>query len=251
MIQKTEAIVLKTLRFRSSSLIVTFYTKDFGKIKGVVKGVYREGERRSAEFEPCTHLEIVFYEKKRSDLHLISESFMMESHLEDRESLESIAYASYFCELVDELTEVYDPHPFIFELLKVGFRYLSVIPPSRMATLFEMKLLREMGWVPYLEGCSHCDLKPLEKGYFSIRQGALLCDRCQDTEKTSTFVEAQVLDVLRTFNNEDLEFCLKHHYSPQIEEKLRALLSRFLRFRLAKPLKTGKFMNAIKPVLSS
>ena len=53
-IHKTEALVLKTMPFRSSSLIVTFFTPHLGKVRGVVKGVHREGEIRQAGFELFT-----------------------------------------------------------------------------------------------------------------------------------------------------------------------------------------------------
>ncbi|MGH7890395.1 MAG: DNA repair protein RecO, partial [Thermodesulfobacteriota bacterium] len=76
-IQKTEAFVLKTQPFRSSSLIVTFFSRDFGKLRGVVKGVRREREMRGALYELFTHLEILFYEKTRSDLHLVSEASIL------------------------------------------------------------------------------------------------------------------------------------------------------------------------------
>ena len=134
-IHKTEALVLKTMPFRSSSLIVTFFTPNLGKVRGVVKGVHREGEIRQAGFELFTHAEYIFYEKKHSDLHLISEASILDSHHALRDRLDGIAYASYFCELVDELTEVQDPHPRIFDLLKESFHFLPVIPPPRLATI--------------------------------------------------------------------------------------------------------------------
>ena len=93
-IQKTEAIVLKTQAFRSSSLILTFFSRDFGKVRGIAKGVRQEQERRSALYELFTRLEIIFYEKTRSDLHLVSEASFLESYEPIRLQLEAIAFAS-------------------------------------------------------------------------------------------------------------------------------------------------------------
>ena len=47
-IQKTDAIVLKTQPFRSSSLIITFFTRSFGKLRGLAKGVRQENQTRFA-----------------------------------------------------------------------------------------------------------------------------------------------------------------------------------------------------------
>lgn len=250
-IHKTEALVLKTLPFRSSSLIVTFFTPHLGKIRGIVKGVHREGEIRQAGFELFTHAEYVFYEKKRSDLHLISDASILESHHELRDRLDAIAYASYFCELVDELTEIQDPHPKIFDLLEQSFRFLPVIPPFRLETVFVTQLLREMGWLPFLESCLECGAKPLERGFFSIRHGALLCDHCRSRDTASQPVAASALAILRCYGKDPFEKCLRETTTALIESQVRTLITTFLNYRLGKVLKTRKFLDSIHAVLKS
>lgn len=249
-IHKTEAVILKTQPFRSSSLIVTFFTPQFGKVRGVVKGVHREGETRQAGFEIFTHAEFIFYEKKRSDLHLISESAILESRDAIRNRLDTIAYGSYFCELTDELTEVHDPHPEIFHLLQSGFRFLSVIPPSRLALLFEIKLLREMGWLPYLESCLGCGAKPLEQGFFSVRQGALICEKCRGKEPGAQPMGVPVLGAFRAYTQEPLEDCLRGSYTAATENQIRFIMTQFLNYRLGKVLKSRKFLESIRPILA-
>ena len=250
-IHKTEALVLKTMPFRSSSLIVTFFTPHLGKVRGVVKGVHREGEIRQAGFELFTHAEYIFYEKKRSDLHLISDASILESHHALRDSLDGIAYASYFCELVDELTEVQDPHPEIFALLKESFHFLPVIPPARIETVFVTQLLREMGWLPFLESCLECCAKPLEQGFFSIRHGALLCERCRPKDTAAQSVGSGALAVLRSYSKDALADCLRLSHSAAVESQVRLLITTFLNYRLGKVLRTRKFLDSIHTVLKS
>ena len=248
-IHKTEALVLKTMPFRSSSLIVTFFTPMLGKVRGVVKGVHREGEIRQAGFELFTHAEYIFYEKKRSDLHLISDASILECHHALRDKLDGIAYASYFCELVDELTEVQDPHPKIFDLLKESFHFLPVIPPARIETVFVTQLLREMGWLPFLESCLECGAKPIEKGYFSIRHGALVCERCHFKDTAALPLPSGALAVLRSYSKDALSDCLRVSYTSLIEDQVKTLITTFLNYRLGKLLKTRKFLDYIRPVL--
>lgn len=250
-IHKTEALVLKVIPFRSSSLIVTFFTPTLGKIRGVVKGVHREGEIRQAGFELFTHAEYVFYEKKRSDLHLISDASILDSHSAIRNRLEGIAYASYFCELTDELTEIHDPHPEIFDLLKTSFRFLPVILSSRLAVLFEIKLVREMGWLPYLDSCLACNAKPIEQGFFSIRLGALLCEKCRSKDPNAQPLKAATLAVLRAYTHDDLELCLRASHAAVIEHQIQILMAAFLNYRLGKTLKSKKFLGSIKSALKN
>ena len=249
-IQKTEAFVLKTQPFRSSSLIVTFFSNSFGKLRGLVKGVRQEREMRGAFFELFTRLEIVFYEKTRSDLHLVSESSLLESNDVLRTNLQGISYASYFSELVDTLTEVHDPHDKIFELLDFSFRFLPSIPGERLARLFEIKLLGEIGWLPYLEGCLNCQVSPLEKGFFSVKQGALLCRNCAPQFPDARVLATESLATLRYYLFHSMEESLKHPLSRTSSAELEDLLSRFLLFRLGRPFKSRRFMQAIKPALS-
>jgi DNA repair protein RecO (recombination protein O) len=250
-IHKTEALVLKTMPFRSSSLIVTFFTPQFGKVRGVVKGVHREGEIRQAGFELFTHAEYIFYEKKRSDLHLISDASILESHHALRDRLGGIAYASYFCELVDELTEVQDPHPKIFDLLRESFHFLPVIPPPRLETVFVIQLLREMGWLPFLESCLECGAKPLERGFFSIRQGALFCERCRSKDTAALAVGPGALAVLRSYSKAALADCLRVSHSSAVENQIKTIITTFLNYRLGKVLKTRKFLDSVRAVLKS
>lgn len=241
--------MIKTQPFRSSSLIVTFFTKEFGKIRGVAKGVRREKELRGALFELFTRADIVFYEKTRSDLHLVSEASILESHDKLRTGFASIAYASYFSELVDVVTEVHDPHPKIFELLDFSFRFLPSLVPECLARLFEIKLLEEIGWIPYLKGCVNCQETTFESGFFSVNQGALLCPRCVREFPDSKPLKPSSLAALRFFSHHDLEASIRYVIPQEARPELEGLLQQFMIFRLGKPLKSRQFMQSVKGTL--
>ncbi|MDD5135723.1 MAG: DNA repair protein RecO, partial [Candidatus Omnitrophica bacterium] len=108
-IQKTEGILLRRQDLRETSLILTFYTKDFGKIKGIVRGV--RGPRSAcggANMEIFAHDEVVFYERRRSDIFTISQCDLLDYFAPARESLERLSYASYLVELLDSVTALGD-----------------------------------------------------------------------------------------------------------------------------------------------
>lgn len=249
-IQKTNAIVLKTLPFRSSSLIVTFFTETFGKVKGIAKGVRQEREIRGTAYDLFTNVEIIYYEKTRSELHLISDCVMTEAYPSLRTTLESITFASYFCDLVDQLTEVHDPNSTIYELLNFCFIYLSSIPASRLSRLFEIKFLSEIGWLPHLESCLGCGKRELESGCFSARQGALYCVNCARSIQDARPISREPLHIMRYYATHDLPDSIKLPMSKQTEKDLEELMDRFLTDRLSYPLKTRQFLSKIKPALN-
>jgi DNA repair protein RecO (recombination protein O) len=247
-IQKTEAFVLRIQPFRSSSLMVTFFSRSFGKLRGIAKGIRKEREIRGALFELFTHLEILFYERIRSDLHLISEASIVESHDSLRTRLETITYASYFAELVDRVCEVHDPHGRIFELLDFSFRFLPSVPGERLSRLFELTLLKEIGWIPYLEACLHCHNAAFDQGFFSIRQGALFCPPCARNIPDARPIGAEALASLRYYAGHSLEMSLKLRVTRQAESELGRLMEQFLYFRLSAPFKSKQFLQQISRV---
>lgn len=245
-IQKASAIVLKTQPFRSSSLIVTFFTKEHGKVRALAKGVRLERETRGALYELFSYLDIVYYEKSRSDLHLLSEAAILDSYDAIRTELERITYASYFAELVDTLTEIHDPNENIFNLLDFSFRYLPSLPGRRLLRLFEVKLLNEIGWLPYLEGCLSCQQPVPEQGFFSARQGALLCGNCREKHPDALPIGREPLAVMRYYIQNDLEFSIKKPLSEQAEKDLEQIMNRFFLERLTRPFKSRIFLEKIE-----
>ena len=248
-IRKTEAFVIKTQPFRSSSLIVTLFTRDFGKIRGIAKGVRKEREMRGALFELFTHADIIFYEKIRSELHLISEASIIDSFDVLRTRLDTIAYASYFAELVEVLTEVQDPHESIFCLLEVCFRYLPAIPGEKIARLFEVKLLSEIGWLPHLNDCLQCRESVPEAGFFSVSQGGVLCVRCSRAFADARPLSAEALRQMRFYTVQSLEEAIKRPAPGAAEQELKKLMEHFLLYRLSGALKSRQFMDSIQPAL--
>ncbi|OGW78580.1 MAG: DNA repair protein RecO [Omnitrophica bacterium GWA2_52_8] len=243
-IHKTEAIVLRTQPFRSSSLIVTLFTRTHGKIKGIAKGVRGEGESRGSLYELFSRLEIIFYEKTRSDLHLLSDAVILECYDALRTRFDGIYYASYFTDLVEQLCEIHDPHEKIFDLLDFQFRYLGSVPGDKLAALFEIKLLNEIGWLPHLGPCDKCSRKVLEHGFFSVRQGVLMCTQCPSRSDEAKFLSAEGVAIIQAYIRNSLEEALKSvNVGKAAQQELRSVMDRFFLERLNRPLKSQIFLQ--------
>ncbi len=245
-IQKTEAFVLRTQPFRTSSLIVTTFSRTFGKLKGIAKGVRGEGVARPGLYEPFTLLEIVFYEKIRSELHLISEASILESYERIRSDLEALATAYYLAELVDELTEPHDPHEPIFELLQFAFGSLPLVSPALLARFFEIRLLREIGLFPDLGSCTACGEKKLDRVYFSIRQGGIFCGRCQGKSFHGKLVSRGALEGMRFFIQGAAPEIASYRLEEESEKEIGELIEEFLTDRLGKRFSTRRFLAQVR-----
>ena len=129
-IRTTEAVVLKTLAFRSTSLIATLYTKDFGKVQGIAKGIRVRCERKDSKFycflEPLTLNKIVYYQKSHSGLHLLTQSDLLNQFQPIRQDLRKLALAGFMLELVDKGTQLEDINKGVFDLLVDSLNSLCV-----------------------------------------------------------------------------------------------------------------------------
>ena len=254
-IQKTEAFILKTQPLRTSSLIVTSFSRSFGKLKGVVKGVRKEGLPHPSAFEPFTLDEIIFYEKTRSDLHLISEVSILESFEGLRSELQALATAYYLCELVDQLTEWHDPHESIFELLHFAFQWLPFVDSPFLSRVFEMRLLSAVGLLPNLAGCLGCGEKNPHRVYFSIRQGGMFCSNCRKRAPESAALSAETLEVLRVLTGERMAEGEWEGLRVKMRElskdksligEVGNLVDRFIVERLGKRVVSRRFLNQVR-----
>ena len=98
-IQKSKAIVLKTRNFRETSLIVNFFTKDFGKLNALIKGIRNEPQRYGGLPLTFSSNFIVFYTRAKRDLNLVTQCDAQEHFQSIRQDLEKTNYANYFVEL--------------------------------------------------------------------------------------------------------------------------------------------------------
>lgn len=75
MIRKTEGIVLKTLKFKETSLITTIYTQEYGRQSFIVQGARSaKAQKKHSYFQPMSIIDIVFYYRDTRDLQKITET---------------------------------------------------------------------------------------------------------------------------------------------------------------------------------
>ena len=109
--EKGVAIILRSVPFSESSLVLTLLTREFGKIRALAKG----GRRLKGPFESALDLlalcRIVFLRKSSEALDLLTEAKLLRFFRPAGRDLSSLYGGYYVAELLDELTDDYDPHP--------------------------------------------------------------------------------------------------------------------------------------------
>jgi DNA repair protein RecO (recombination protein O) len=149
--ERAEAIVLRRQSVTESSLIVTWYTREFGKLKTLAKGARRPKGPFQGKIDLFYRDEIVFLPSKRSDLHLLHDCFLEDPHATLRKTVASLTAASHVCELVELATEREDPNRKIYELLATILDALEQRHDGVLLIWFEIQLLAAAGWKPKWE----------------------------------------------------------------------------------------------------
>lgn len=146
--ERAEAIVLRRQPVTESSLIVTWFTREFGKLKTMAKGARRPKGPFLGKIDLFYRDEILFLRSKRSDLHLLHDCFLENPHRKLRESVARVAVASYVCESVEIATEPEDRNDKLFDLLAKILELLERDGNAVLVIWFELQLLAATGWAP-------------------------------------------------------------------------------------------------------
>jgi DNA repair protein RecO (recombination protein O) len=243
-IQKTEAVVLRAYKFRETSLITTFLTADFGKIKAISKGVRKENSTALSQYEPFSHVRITFYEKTKSDIHFLSECYLVRYFSKLRQSFEKISWGSYLVDLADSVVPVQEKNPLTFRLLLEVLEKMEDTEPARLVPAFEIKLLADSGLFPALDACLRCGRRDAE-GYLSLREGGLVCGECRNTGEDYDFVSKGLIKTIGFLAENDLTKCVQFRIGKEMEEEIHRLVYRWIRYRLEKDLTTVHFLREV------
>src|SRR4030065_1700452 len=152
---KTPAIILRSIPYGEADKIVTLYTRDCGKIKGFAKGAKRSRKRFGNSLEICSYINASFFEKENADLVRLNHCDLIRSFAGLREDIHRLAWASYFIELVKEMTAERIQNKPLFRLL---IAFLNLIDrgilKEEVQRVFEIRFLSHLGYRPQLDHCT-------------------------------------------------------------------------------------------------
>jgi DNA repair protein RecO (recombination protein O) len=243
MIVKTEAIVLKSFDFRETSKIVTFYTREFGKVKGLMKGIRKDPRKFGSSVDKFTLNDIVFYQYRNSDIHLISQCDMKEYFFPIRQDLKRMTAASYILELVDAILPVEQKNEDIYALI---LQYLSSLQTDRdinkLVHIFQIKTLLYSGFRPHLDSCVKCTQKVKGQTRFSMKLGGLVCDVCRTSDGDVAPISRGTVASIIHIEQSEWAQTLRLSLSEAIKKELKYVLNNFLVFHLEKHLRSTRFV---------
>jgi len=212
MLTKDTAICIRTTDFSETSQILTLFTRAAGKISVIAKGSKRPKSAFDGPVEVFSYGRIVFSDSTREKLATLTEFEQQPGFADLANNLFALNCCLFGAELVNSLTNEYDPHPELFDSF---LRFLQDTSERRatkdacpersrgerqkalsLLILFQLTLLREIGLMPILNACANCktrydgretrdegrgtkDKKNWLEFYFSSLANGLICRDCE------------------------------------------------------------------------
>ncbi|MBL7068864.1 MAG: DNA repair protein RecO [Candidatus Omnitrophica bacterium] len=246
-IQTTEGIILRKQNLRETSVILSLFTKDFGKISGVMKGARGPKAAMGNNPQVFSLNNIVFYDKKRGNLNSISQCDLKNYFDPIRNDLERTVYADYFLELVDSVTIEGDINREIYELLLNSLGLLSrPVSAKRVARIFEIKIMDMSGFMSELGECIVCSEPIQENARFSLCLGGPLCRKCQTKDKGAINLSKGTMNFIERVRRSPFELVSRIKVSQDVGIELEGFLRRFVDYHIQRSLKTVEFLKKIK-----
>ena len=203
--EKTLAIVLRTIEFSETSLVVTLFTEDFGKISALAKGARRRKGPFDGALDLLSICRVVFLPKSSGSLDLLTEAKLERYFRAAQRNLRSLNAAYYLAEMLRELTDEHDPHPELFHFAHNTLVALDSLETgqnqevSQSVMRFELTALRLLGHAPALEDCAGCGKKMhvARRVSFGLIAGGVLCEQCRQGKRQVASISAAAIEAMK------------------------------------------------------
>ena len=181
---KTEAIVLRSMRFGEADRVLHLYTLERGRVGAVAKGIRRTKSRFGGRLEPMSHVELVLHEG-RGELQTITGVQLVRPHSSARDGHYRLSVGFVGLEAVLKLFPEQEENDRAFAALA---RFLDLLDEVEardrrpaldpLVLAFQLKLLWLAGYLPHLTSCAECGAEAGLVGY-SPRAGGAVCGNCR------------------------------------------------------------------------
>jgi DNA repair protein RecO (recombination protein O) len=159
MIQRVgEAIVLRTWPFQEADLLVSLFTREHGRVKGVARHAMRSRRRFGGALEPMTHVRATYSERPKQELVRLDAFEILSSPMSRPVDYARAAALEFVVEVIEEAMPEGAPEDAVFRLALAALEEMQVGRVWMPVTYFALWMGRLMGWMPELGRCAACGL---------------------------------------------------------------------------------------------
>jgi DNA repair protein RecO (recombination protein O) len=198
---KTEAVVLRSLRFAEADRILHVYTLERGRVGAIAKGVRKTKSRFGGRLEPLSHVELLLHQG-RGELATVTGASLVRPHAAIRDSPHRLSVGLIGAEAVLRLFPDEERNERVFTAV---VRFLDALDAmdveaarpelEPLGLAFQLKLLWLAGYLPHTGSCAECGADGPITG-FSPRAGGVVCRACTDGDLAVSAEGVRAIDAL-------------------------------------------------------
>ncbi len=183
----SEALVLRTYPLKEADLVVSFLSRDQGKLRGVAKRARRPKGGFGAGLERLSHVRLGYFQRENRELVNLDSCELIHSQFALVSNYRAGVALDYFAEVCEQLLPSAEPNERFFRLLLAMLDHLQPAGEQgvwRAVLYFSLWAVRLSGWLPELHVCLGCgslldDPGNPERAFFSRGQAGLICGHCR------------------------------------------------------------------------
>lgn len=244
---KSAAVVIGSFPLGESDRVVTFFSRQFGKIRGVARAARRMKSRFTGALELLTLGELIFFDTGRSDLVRIDHFDVAHPFERVRSDLTRLGEAAWVAECVGRLTADRDPNAAVYGQLVRALKTMDAgVPPRRVAVVFGLRCIEALGHRLRTDVCAGCGHR-LAAGRgpiaVDVEAGGAVCERCATA--AAVRMEPASLDALRRLRTVSWTEATGARLD-RVEGELRGLLELQIARLVGQPSRTARFVREIE-----
>jgi len=263
----SQAILLRKIEFGDYDYIITFLTKDRGKIVAIAKNAKKSIKRFFGKLELFSILQIVLVQSKGKALPILKEASLEFPFEAIRIDYIKTTYASYWSEILIAGLENGRKQEILYTLLffLLGAIDLGKISSDELNITFLIKFMKISGFLPNLQGCIKChkivDRIDQKKVFFDFSKGGLVCTDCSDKSHIDKshidkshidkshrgiYLSKGTIKHLLWINSTDSNIAVRVKFAQYAIYESELFLESFLPFLLGREVKSLKVLQRIR-----
>ncbi len=148
--------MLRTWPFQESDLLVSVFTRDLGKVRGVARAALKSRKRFGGTLEPMTYVRAAYAERPRQELVRLEQFEAIASPLAQPVDYLRAATLAFYAEVLESVLPDHDPQETIFRLTLTVLEHTRVESCWLALTYFSLWITRLIGWLPETDRCAEC-----------------------------------------------------------------------------------------------
>jgi DNA repair protein RecO (recombination protein O) len=183
----SEAIVLRTYPLKEADLVVSFLTREQGRLRGVAKRARRVKSAFGSGLERLSQVRMAYFQRENRELVNLDSCELIQSQFRLASDYRAGIALDFMAEVTEQMLPAGEPNERYFRLLLAVLEHLRAELPGgvfRAATYFALWAVRLSGFLPELKACVSCgawlnDPEAPERAFFSRSRTGLLCSHCR------------------------------------------------------------------------